>query len=333
MTLPSRPLTSVRMQVEFAAEQGLAREICLAGSGISLDQLMASDATIEASQELRVVENLCQHLGNRADLGLAMGQRYPLSSYGVWGFALLSSPTFRQAIDIGLRFLDLTFAFHRMTLHEETDRVRLLLEANNLPDTVNHYLLARDASAIMLVQQELFASRIPLNDLALCLPAQNPVPFQAVFGIVPRFEQPVNEAVFEARLLSLPLPQANPMTARLCEQQCEQLLAQRRHRGGLAARVRQRLLAQPGQFPTMAALAGEWGMTPRTLRRRLHREGTRYQELLDEVRRMLAEQWLQHGGLNQEEISARLGFSDVSNFNHAFRRWTGQTPAQFRRSI
>ena len=141
----------------------------------------------------------------------------------------------------------------------------------------------------------------------------------------------MNRIGFAAGLLERPLPQANPVTARLCEQQCQQLLAQRRRRVGMAARVRELLLARPGHFPTMEQLADEIGVTSRTLRRRLLAEDTRYRELLDEVRRLLAEQWLLGGGLRQEEISARLGFSEVSNFIHAFKRWTGQTPARYRR--
>ncbi len=72
-------------------------------------------------------------------------------------------------------------------------------------------------------------------------------------------------------------------------------------------------------------------MTSRTLRRKLKQEGTSYRVLLDEVRRMLAEQWLEMGVLTLEEISDRLGFSELSNFSHAFLRWTGLTPARYRR--
>jgi AraC-like DNA-binding protein len=54
--------------------------------------------------------------------------------------------------------------------------------------------------------------------------------------------------------------------------------------------------------------------------------------LQEEVRQALAEELLATGGLNQEEIAERLGYSEVSNFAHAFRRWKGLTPGQYRRS-
>ncbi|KGD64542.1 AraC family transcriptional regulator [Alcanivorax nanhaiticus] len=326
-----RAITSVRLQVAYAAEQGIPVSRSLAGSGLNAGMLQQSDATIEAEQELTVVRNLCEQLDDPVAHGLAMGQRYHLSSYGVWGFALLSSQTFGDAIRLGLRYLGLTFAFLDIRLEEIGDQAFLVLDDTALEEAVRPYLLARDSSAIMVVQEELFSLRVPLTTLNLRLPPRDPAPFEAVFGRTPTFSAARSEAAFTQELLTMLLPQANPVTARLCEEQCHQLLVQRHSRGGMAARVRRRLLQQPGRYPDMEALAEEMHMSSRTLRRHLGKEGTGYQELMDEVRRMLAEQWLTLGILTLEEISERLGYSELSNFIHAFRRWTGQSPARFRR--
>lgn len=326
-----RAITSVRMQVAYGEEQGLSAAQCLKGSGIDVSMLQQAEVTIERNQELQVVHNLCAALDNPALHGLAMGQRYHLSSYGVWGFALLSSPTFRDAVGLGLRYLDLTFAFVGIQLQEQDGQASLLIDDSGVPEPVRDFLLARDASAVMMIQEELFSDRIPLASLEVRLPPQDPSPFIAIFGLPPQFAQPRNRATFPSLLLDMPLPQANPVTARLCEEQCSQLLEQRYRHSSLAQRVRRRLLQKPGDFPDMVTLASEFCMTSRTLRRQLSAEGTGYRELLDEVRRMLAEQWLTLGVLGLEEISQRLGFSELSNFVHAFRRWTGQTPARFRR--
>ncbi|WP_290493137.1 AraC family transcriptional regulator [Alcanivorax sp.] len=328
-----RAITSVRMQVAFAEERGLPVAACLRGSGIHPGMLGQADCTIDADQELTVVRNLCRGLGNEAELGLAMGQRYHLSSYGVWGFALLSSPTFRQAVELGLRYLDLTFAFVDISLQQDGDDAMLILDDSGVPDDVREYLLARDASAVMMIQEELFAGRIPLSSLAMRLPPRPVAPFEAIFGLAPQFDSCRSRARFAVGLLDMPLPQANPVTARLCEEQCHQLLVQRYRKGSVAARVRRRLLQQPGRFPDMEAMAEELTITSRTLRRQLAAEGTSYRVLLDEVRRMLAEQWLLLGILSLAEISERLGFSEIANFNHAFRRWTGQPPGRFRHQL
>ena len=328
-----RAITSVRLQAAYGAEQGVPVSVALAGSGIDAAMLNQADATIESAQELKVIENLCAHLDDPVSHGLAMGQRYHLSSYGVWGFALLSSPTFGDAIRLGVRYLGLTFAFVDVRLQETRDNAVLVLEDAGLPEAVRPYLLARDASAVMMIQEELFAGRIPLSSLEVRLPPRSIAPFEAVFGLTPVFDRPRSQARFALGLLDMPLPQANPVTARLCEEQCHQLLVQRYRKGSVAVRVRRRLLQQPGRCSDMEAMAEELTITSRTLRRQLAAEGTSYRALLDEVRRMLAEQWLLLGILSLAEISERLGFSEIANFNHAFRRWTGQSPGRFRHQL
>ena len=71
-------------------------------------------------------------------------------------------------------------------------------------------------------------------------------------------------------------------------------------------------------------------LSQRTLQRRLQEEGTSYQQLLDDTRRDMAEQYLQQPGLTLLEVAYLLGFADPSNFFRAFRRWFGCTPNEYR---
>ena len=71
-------------------------------------------------------------------------------------------------------------------------------------------------------------------------------------------------------------------------------------------------------------------MTSRTLRRRLEAEGAGFSELLAAVRKRLAIDYLVGTRLSTEDIAEALGFSDVVSFRHAFKRWTGLTPREYR---
>ena len=71
----------------------------------------------------------------------------------------------------------------------------------------------------------------------------------------------------------------------------------------------------------------------RTLRRRLATEGTSYREVNDQISESLAQELLVRGGLSPKDVADRLGFSDVTSFTRAFRRWTGETPAAYTRRI
>ena len=71
-------------------------------------------------------------------------------------------------------------------------------------------------------------------------------------------------------------------------------------------------------------------MSESTLQRRLAKEGTRYQRLLDQVRYTLAREYLQQTALPVAEIGLLLGYSDAANFRRSFKRWSGITPSQLR---
>jgi AraC-like DNA-binding protein len=79
-------------------------------------------------------------------------------------------------------------------------------------------------------------------------------------------------------------------------------------------------------------LARSTGMSVRTLQRRLKTAGFSYSDLLNDVRKTLTLNLLENETLALGEIAFSLGYSDVSAFNHAFRRWIGQSPGDYRRS-
>ncbi len=89
--------------------------------------------------------------------------------------------------------------------------------------------------------------------------------------------------------------------------------------------------ALSGGVPALSDVAGELGMSGRTLQRRLSEEGLSFQLLVDESRRRLALRLLrQEANVSLTEVTFMTGFSDQSAFTRAFRRWTGQTPGAFR---
>jgi AraC-like DNA-binding protein len=85
-------------------------------------------------------------------------------------------------------------------------------------------------------------------------------------------------------------------------------------------------------FPDVYRAARSLGMSSRTLSRRLSRAGTSYSEILNAVRMAKAAE-LMRGGWPIHAIGMQVGYSDASNFRRAFKRWTGQTPEAFRRSL
>ena len=76
----------------------------------------------------------------------------------------------------------------------------------------------------------------------------------------------------------------------------------------------------------MTNIASELAISSRTLQRRLHQEGTTFQEVLDELREELARHYLSATEYSSAEISFLLGYEEPNSFFRAFRTWTGETP-------
>ncbi|WP_281197655.1 helix-turn-helix transcriptional regulator [Nocardia pseudovaccinii] len=246
---------------------------------------------------------------------------------------MFSSPTVRSAIEVGLRYVDLTFSFCRIETRAESGEARLILSAPDVPLGLRRFFIERDAGALQTLRQELAAFAVPLRRIEFAFPvpvAAVRADYDAVFGQPVHFEAEENAMVLDLALLDLPLPQADTHTAALTRAQCRDLLTRRRARTGLAGQVRNALLAELPQQPTAAGVAAKLHMSDRTLRHRLAAEGTSFRTLLDEVREHLAVELLITGGLPAEQIARRLGYSEVSSFSHAFRRWKGMGPRAFR---
>ncbi|WP_199433197.1 AraC family transcriptional regulator [Qaidamihabitans albus] len=323
-----RGVGGVVLLVDFASELGIPAERVLRGTGIGADAVRDPLAQVEAHQELAVVRNLLRASGaDPAALGLAAGQRYHATSYGIWGYAVISSGTVRDAVEVALRYVELTFVFCVPELRDGTDLAQLCCHDEAVPADVRPFLLTRDMAAIFTLIRELLGTPLPARAVRLRLPEPADVaPYADVFGTVPEFGGESSGVVFPRELLARRMPQANEHTAALCEQQCRELLTRRRERTGVARLVRDRLLAAEGLRSDMDSIAAGLGMTGRTLRRRLAAEGTSYRALVDEVREAFAEELLATRALSVEQIAYRLGYAEASSFIHAFNRWKGTSP-------
>ena len=326
----TRNTSSVLLMINVAVSRGMSKQACLNNTGITEAMLNDSQAEIKAFQELKLIENIVDALGD-TNIALEIGPRYHLTTYGIWGFAFASSPTLRAATEVGLRFLSLTFAFSHIHLKEEGELVYLYVDGDHLPEKLQRFVVERDGSAIVNIHKELFSHDIPVSEMNFKWPApENVEEYERVFGMKGRFDQPKNCVVFHRDLMDIPLPTANEATRQLLINQCQNLLQQRCSRSGVADHVRRHLVANLDQNINMEAVAKLQCVSLRTLRRQLTSEGTSFRTLMDEVRETFALELIQSTNLTMEQIALRLGYADTANFFHAFKRWKGSTPNSFR---
>ncbi|SFA93256.1 Helix-turn-helix domain-containing protein [Amycolatopsis marina] len=326
---PRNP-ASILLMSEFAREREVPVAELLRGSGLREADLRDPELQVDARQELGVVRALVAALGDDNAIAAELGRRYHVTTFGIFGFACISSPTLRDAMVFALRYLDLSFTFSIPHVTVDGAQVTLTLHNERVPEDVAGFLVLRDLAAIHTMMRDLLPA-ISLLGVELRGPRPAGVDlYLEVFGIEPSFESGVVTLTFDVAYLDRALPQANQHTVAMCMAQCAEMVARRRARTGIAHEVRERLL-RTGPQTGMDQLARELTMSPRTLRRRLTEAGTSYRTLVDEVRQTLAEELLATGALSVEEVAVRLGYAEASSFIYAFRRWKGMTPSAYAR--
>lgn len=333
--VPRAP-TGALFAARLGEEKGLDFDECLRGTGLTPRMLSDPQTEVSARQELAVIGNVVEALGNPPGLGIEAGSRLRLTSFGIWGFALISSPTVRSAIDIGLHFIDLTVAFSDIRARQVGEEMRLVVTCREIAPELRRFVVEREVAAIQTIQRDLFDSPLGIDRVSLEFPepgADRLKVYEEMFGLRPEFDAPETVWAINASLLDKPLPQANELTTTMALAQCRELMERRRARSGVSGQVRDILLGSLSDPPDAARVAAELHMSDRTLRLRLAEEGTSFRALLDELRERLAEELLFTNGLTVAETAERLGYLEVSSFSHAFRRWKGMGPRAYRRHI
>ncbi|MFI1916828.1 AraC family transcriptional regulator ligand-binding domain-containing protein [Nocardia sp. NPDC020380] len=326
-----RSITSTALLADFALGRGLPLGSVLRDTGLRESDLRDPSTEITMAQEFSVMRNVVKGVDDEPGMGLLAGMLCHPPTLGVLGFALMSSSTLRHAMDIALRYADLSFSAARHYVDDRGPEVWVVRDDSALPDDIRRFALERDLAAIQTIQQDLISIRLPAVRVELYVDA-HPIyeMFGAVFGVEDvAFSMPQSRISFQASTLQTPLPQSNMSTARFYEQQCADLMESRHSRSGLSGRVRQ-LLIRHGGSADQTRIASDLDVSVRTLRRRLAEEGTTFRELSLETVGMLAEELL-IAGLTVEQAADRLGYASVSAFASAFRSWKGQSPGHFGR--
>jgi len=325
-----RSPATARHILATAGEHGLDAGTCLSGTGLTVDDLADSDTEVYAGQELTMIRNLIARLGDRPGLGMETGSRYNLADIGILAYALMSSPTFGDAIDVACRYVALTPSYLSVATPEVTSTEAVIaFDDVHLPHDVRKFLLERDIAILLRILPLLLGARHPPMAFRLQVAhlQLSTVPVQIENLTITVENSSRNALIIPADLVTQPMPAADPQTAAICVRHCETLLHRRSTRRGVSEAIRMRMIQDSKRIPSMVTVAKELFITERTLHRRLAAEGTSFRVLLDEVRATLAAELL-NSGLSVEETAHRLGYSETAAFTRAYTRWNGYPPSR-----
>ena len=332
LDVPAHSMLGLGALFAEMAEQGVPAAELLQGTGLAAAQLDDAQARMSHRQKIAIFRNV-RRLSRVPDVALRAGARQRLSDFGVYGYALVSSATFGEAVHLGIKHVRL--AGPVLEKRWRIEGTTAVFEGHDAMALGEVLPLATEFWFSSILKLSSCILEAPLPTRRLLLPYARPSygdAYEATFGCPVRFDAGVMELHFDASNFGQPCPNANPITADICAKFCERMLESMPDETPLSRAIRVACLDSRGSFPTAEEMAQRLGHSVRTLHRRLAEEDTNYQEIVDQVRRSLAVEFLQNTALTVEEIAGRVGFSEASNFRKAFKRWTGHAPGHFRSS-
>lgn len=275
--------------------------------------------------------NVCAERTRCPHFGLLVGQRAGGESLGLVGDLMQSAP------DVGSALRSLILYFH---LHDQggipvlTARSGVAMFAYGIyqpaVEGIGQIHDGAIAIAFNIMRSLCGPAWAPTEVLLARSKPANVVPHRRFFGISPRFDAEQAALVFRAAWLDRRLPGADSRLRQMLETQVAVLEAQ--GRGDVVnqlRRVLRSLLTSGGG--SLHQVADLLSIHRRTLNRRLRERGTTFKALVDEARFEIARQFLEETGMPITGIAAALDYADSSAFTRAFRRWSGTTPADWRR--
>jgi len=330
MTEPAALASWTRALRRQLDERGLDSAALCGEAGLDPARMDDPNARLPLSATTRLWR-LAVNLSGDPALGLQTSRHISPTTFHALGLALAASSTLREMFQRVERYHRVVSDAMRLELHDQgdTSEVRLLLPAEHAPPAPE----AIDAFTIIYVRSCRSRLGREFSPLAVYLrrPAPaDPQPWLDAFRAPVHFAAQVDLLRFRRADLDIPLNDGNPELAAhndaVLQQRMDALDPQ-----SWSRRLREALQqCLPNGEPSAEALAHGMHLSLRTLQRHLSDEGTSYEQVLSEVRLRLALIYLRDPGCAISETAYLLGFSDSSSFSRAFKRWSGQSPSQYR---
>ncbi|MCZ4316195.1 AraC family transcriptional regulator ligand-binding domain-containing protein [Comamonadaceae bacterium G21597-S1] len=316
------------------ADAGLDRRSLYAAVGLDADapvdpRQMVSDVDYYA---LFAMVARCDPAG--ASLPLRVGASMRCADYGAFGLAWKSALDLLGSWQRAERYARVLTSVASYQVHTDADGVWMQLHRDGDRDRNTGLRLSNEATvaSIAAISGEVSGGRFKASAVYFRHAAPS-----SVAAHVAHFGCPV---VFDAGMDALRVPWAvaqtpnqvgDPAIVQFFDRHLDAELAQRDDDTALARRVRTQVARSLSQgVPTLSDVATQFGMSARTLQRRLSDQGHAYQAVVDAARRELAQQLLRETRYPLAEVAFLTGFSEQSAFNRAFKRWAGQTPRSYR---
>ncbi|WP_221799703.1 AraC family transcriptional regulator [Oceanobacter mangrovi] len=310
-----------------------SRDICshkiLRGTGLFYEDLLAGQVLISENQGLALVANAGK-LSNEPEISFRWGSSWWPGHYGAPSALLGNAGCLRDALD--------ALSNHRVQLspwavpHIQTDDRYCYVYWLTLSEaSASPFLIEAAMSALASYSRWMSGERSPWRfGFAYSRPTYDEQ-YTVNLGDQLAFDLGVNVMFIERQWIDKPWSRGSE-TARQAAWR-ESLLLTDRAKVSLAEHVYQLLLRHVQEPVSLPDVADMLAMSSATLKRKLGKQGCRFQQLQDQARLQMSLYLLHVRGWNNEQVAAHLNFNDSTNFRRAFKRWVGVTPSDARSRV
>jgi AraC-like DNA-binding protein len=327
------PTTKLAPLLEQMQASGIATTPALRAAGLRRDDVALPSTRVSIDQVLAFYQAILEAApGPR--FAFQAGLRFHVTTYGMYGFAMLSSANYRQALEIAVQYHRLSTPLIHCSFQEHLGRGCWTIDPIPHPAMVGalyEFVVELHCGIFVGLHRDVMDHDFEVTTVGLTFePPKDAGRGLASFDRAVFERASANRIYFPATLLDLPTRMGSPAVNRLLLEICDAEIDELRRRAGLAGRVRELLITNGCRCIDLAAAAKSLNLSERSLRRRLADEGASFRDVRDEAQLQTAIRYLRDTAISVEQIASVLGFHDAASFRRAFRRWTGRTPQSYR---
>lgn len=328
-------VTMIKILISYAERFQADSRAALAYARIDPEMLGQSDARVP----VKAFTAMWQHIAAAVDdpypglnFGRELSRHYPAGS--IVFTMMLNCETMGRALEIFVRYHRIMGDNIQPVLVKDEQQVSLSWQALDLNFKTTPHLSEALLSVFFTIIKTLSRDRV--TPVKICFTHHGPPDiseYQRLFKTRVVFGAPENELIIKPGDLDTFISLANPALFKMLDKYAARMAERLASNQLWSDRVLHLLsdMIVSGIYPTLDHIAKNLALSKRSLQEKLKKEKTGFRHLLEQVRRQTAIDNLQNLGMPICDVAFLLGYSDQSAFNHAFKRWTGQTPRNFRK--
>lgn len=323
---------SSRALIEACGRLGLDTRRILKSAKVDAAALQDPDARIPVDK-VDALWRAAYELSGDPNLALHAVEVLPFGAYRVIDFLASNAPTIGGAVAKVSDYFPLINGLVRLPYAVGNCDVAVALDAPSRPSAITRPYAEYTLAAVFLRTRVATKQRYALMRVEFSHPRPADISeHERIFECPVSFGAARCQMIIARTVWDTPRTDSDPTLFAVLDTHARMLLDRLPSGPDIVGRVREALETElRAGDPRLESIARRLAMSPRTLQRRLRNERVLFNDVLDAMRFRAAKSYLAQQDIAGAEVAYLLGFAEQSSFNRAFKRWSGQTPTEYRR--